>query len=109
MIEISEEKKWALDFENPVEFEHEFKRRYPLSDVLPVREEWLGIPAPTDRGINGVRPEDYEVEGRKVKQEPPPEAEPEKFYCRGCKKEFKYRVAQAGHERKCKVLLNTRL
>ena len=104
---IPESKLWAVGL-NQNQFEAEFVHKYPFSaGSIPAISEWLEIEEPKSYSINGVNPNDYiAIDGEPPK---PKEAQPKTFYCQGCKKEFNHHLAKYGHEKKCKIFLNTRL
>ncbi|MDE2015963.1 MAG: hypothetical protein KGJ89_05055 [Patescibacteria group bacterium] len=109
---MEEHKKWAVGL-SQTEFEREYCNRFPWGmDTIPDVNEWLSFENGKPDIIDAFNPElmveefPESVLSKKERQE---EVEQKsQFYCRGCKREFKYRVAQAGHERKCKAFLNTR-
>lgn len=102
-----EDKSWAQGLSQQ-EFEREYVTRHPFSDVIP-DVNYYASHSPKYNGIDSFNPDTMEVEDPKPVIEEGAEPEAPKYFCRGCKKEFTYRVAQAGHEKNCKVMLNTRL
>lgn len=107
-----EDKSWATNL-SQTEFEHEFMRRNPRADFVPVKEVWLNMPVAESRLIDGVRPDDFESDMAK----PQRREIPEDLYCKGCKRVFSLddykneravRMAHMAHTRKCKKLLEVR-
>lgn len=106
---IPEHKQWAINLTQE-EFFHEFMRRNPTADSIPLKDEWLGIPpTPPSRCIDPVNPEDMEPD------EPPKEhvkdKSPKGLYCRGhgCDRTFTHQIGRISHERRCKFALNTKM
>ena len=88
------DRDWARGLTQEV-FAHEFQRRNPFTDVIPLGEEWLHGEEPVYNGIPEIPAEAYEQDG------PAPVQTPVIYACRGCKKEFPIAIARAGHERHC--------
>ncbi len=106
-MEIAVEKEWAKELKQD-EFEREFQRRNPGTDVIPNVEKWLKTPITTYRGISPYMPEDMELEDR-----PQPKEVKIDYYCRGCKRDFNDKknpwLGRSAHERHCKALLNKKI
>lgn len=54
------ERDWAKGLKQP-EFEREFRRRNPNSDVIPDAKEWANQKPHEPRGIDAIKPESYVV------------------------------------------------
>ncbi len=57
-VAIAKGKEWAKGL-TQVEFEREFVKRNPYTDVIPGVDEWITREEPEQRGISGVLPETY--------------------------------------------------
>lgn len=57
---IDKDKIWAKGM-GQQQFEQEWARRYPLSDVIPIAKEWLLIKARKTHGIDTIPPK-YEFQ-----------------------------------------------
>ena len=67
-MEIVPEKEWAKGL-TQVEFEREWHRRFPLSDVIPLGRAWIYKTSPTSRCIDAIAPS-YEFEADHFVPEP---------------------------------------
>ena len=119
IMNIAEHKRWASELSDQ-EFWHEFQRRYPLSDNIPDKSEWLSVPEPINPMIDGVKPDDIMVNDYEPKKkmadrvynsvsiDKPLKKE---YFCRGegCDRVFTAYIGQVAHERRCSKALNTKL
>jgi hypothetical protein len=95
------DRNWAVGLTQE-QFLHEFMRRMPHADAIPLQSEYAKGHDDEYNGISGVKPEDYVV----AVKEPPKEEKAKKiFACRGCGRIFNHAVARSGHERGCKIKL----
>ena len=104
------ERAWATNLSEE-EYVREFMRRMPFADAIPTRENYIGMPETKDKGITGVKPEDYVIDENFSDETAPLEKDDLKddhkkqYACRGCGRVFDLPIARAGHERKCKAKL----
>jgi hypothetical protein len=107
-MENMESREWAVGMPQQ-EFNIEFRRRNPESDVIPDVRTWTQSFEVEQRGIDPFELENMILE-QKVK---PKEIKKEIPFCPGCKREFDHpkgaKLARAAHMKHCKVLLNTKL
>ena len=120
-----EDRSWAAGLTQK-EFEEQWMMKHPFADVIPDVSFYL-VNQPKYAGIHGVNPEDFVEEGGKVDNKTGKvdnktgnvdnktgekvdmdKLEKAGFICRGCKKEFKVKIAHFNHEKHCKAYLNTR-
>jgi hypothetical protein len=113
-VEATPGREWAVGLTQG-EFDVEYIRRHPTSDIIPDVATWPFMPEPEYNGVSPVLPEDYvsgptEVAG--IKAAPPPasaEAEKPPLVCPGCHMEFKWgrgaKMLWTNHVKKCKAAL----
>ena len=113
-IEVAENKVWAVDM-TQTEFNLEYERRNPTSDVIPDVTRYL-YPLPVeDRSITPMSPEEYEEDGP-AGHLPEVVVNPDAvFTCPACGFVAKKKFYKSGkpmliginaHMRKCKVRLD---
>lgn len=114
-LNIPQDKVWAVEL-SEVDFSHEFQRRFPIADFIPNKSDWLGMPEPINRMIDGVRPDDMladEYQTPKKYEETPVinEKKIKEYTCRGegCDRTFTAFIGRIAHERKCLKALNTKI
>ena len=110
---ISLDKAWAISL-SEVEFSHEFQRRFPVADYIPDKSDWLDMPIPENRLIDGVRPDDMLAEDYQLVKKDEPvilEKKKKEYHCRGegCDRVFTAFIGRIAHERKCAFALNTKI
>ena len=59
-VKIAKGKEWAKGM-TQAQFEREYVKRHPYTDVIPGVDEWIIREEPEKRGISGVKPETYIV------------------------------------------------
>lgn len=97
------DRSWAVGLAQH-DFEREFLKRHPNSDVIPMGIEWATQNDPTYRTIDAPDPEKFEEDGPS-KEELDKRKMKGQFVCRGCGRSFEYKIARAGHERGCKEMI----
>jgi len=121
------ERQWAVGM-SQIEFEREWQKKNPFADVIPDVNEWLNHQHPQSRLIEPFNFESMDLTGEgKVAEKPKVEEKPtptevksnrdklverlskKTFHCRGCNREFNYKVAWVGHEKYCKSLMNVKV
>lgn len=125
---LEQDRSWSVGL-SQLEFEREYLSRFPYSDVVPDVEIWsVGHEQTYPELIDGVFASDVladDSEAQAKEKRAQVEAEPPKskdeiaqtrrerlkgnFPCRGCGQVFEYKVARAGHEKRCKVALQTKI
>lgn len=96
---MSADRSWAVGL-NQEQFTHEYLQRFPFSDVIPAVGEWAGGSEPVYHGINGVKPETYQIADGPPKTV---DVTPKTYACRGCGREFTHHLGRTAHEKHCKV------
>lgn len=96
---MSTERSWAVGLEQK-DFEVAYLQRFPFADVIPLGADWAGGTEPVYHGIEGVKPETYEVKDGPPK---PVDVTPKVYACRGCGREFGHHLGRTAHEKHCKV------
>ncbi len=114
VVEVAEERAWAVDMTQS-EFNFEYERRHPNTDVIPDLNMYLHPPVQEDRSMTPMNPEEYEEDGP-AGHVPEVAVNPDaEFTCPGCgflakKKFFKngtpMLIGIKAHMRKCKVKLD---
>ena len=100
---IIPERLWAWDIKEE-DFQLEFTRRYPMSDVVPTRSKYLLYKVAEHRSIDSFNEEQILVEHFEKK-----DPTPENWDCKGCGREFaKNHIGRKNHVKKCKGLMNER-
>jgi len=110
-MEVSVEKKWAEGLTQE-EFEREFMRRHPMTDVIPNGEKWVHREELKYKGIPPIQAEDYvdnDNPGAIEEQAKFEEKKPKIYSCRGCGKEITLKAGWMRHETFCKAAQNIKL
>lgn len=112
VVEVEEGRAWAVDMTQD-EFNLEYQRRYPLSDVIPDIEGYLHPPGFEDRGMTPIVQE-FEEDGPAGHIPVIEEVSVDVFTCPGCgyvaKQKFykngtPMKIGIMAHMRKCKEVI----
>ena len=99
---IIQERLWAWDVATE-DFQHEFVKRYPMSDVIPTRDKYLLYKVQENRCIDAYNEEQLVMDHFEKK-----DPQPENWDC-VCGREFAANnIGRRNHVKKCKAELNQR-
>lgn len=97
------EKEWAKDL-TQVQFEQEYIKKHPFTDVVPDVKAWLVQGEPQYHGIEMPVIENLMSDVEETEAPPPPKIEEKPEIRCECGRKFGVRVALEGHKRHCPMV-----